>query len=244
MSNHANQVRELFDSKAGDWPDKYAAHGRLTGRKIQFADAVRAQAVPGGKVLDLGCASGELARYLAAAGYEVTGCDIAPQMLRLAAAADVDNAVQWIPLSPGWQALPFVTGSLDVVVAASVLEYVPDPAAVLRECARVLRPGGILVCSVPDVAHPVRWLEWPLIRAARIPPARAAGSAWPALGRYLTYLSVSRQRPRVSWWLAAAGEAGLRPVPPAVAPARAPLRLLSFVRPDPAATFIPGRSHP
>ena len=97
----------------------------------------------------------------------MTGCDIAPEMLRQAATADRAQAVRWIRLDPGWRTLPFASGSLDAVIAASVLEYVPDPQAVLRECARVLRPGGILLCTVPDLAHPVRWLEWPLGLVAR-----------------------------------------------------------------------------
>jgi SAM-dependent methyltransferase len=171
---HAARVRALFDAKAARWPAKYAADGRLAGRLVQLTRAVSELAVPGGELLDLGCASGELARHLAASGYQVTGCDIAPAMLREAAKADVRRAVRWVLLEPCWQALPFAEGSLDAVVSASVLEYVPDPGAVLAECARVLRPGGVLICTVPDVTHPVRWLEWPLRLMASTPLATAA----------------------------------------------------------------------
>ncbi len=237
MSDHAD-VQALFDAKAAGWPGKYAPAGRLAGRLAQFAGAVRDRVAAGGTVLDLGCGSGELARCLAAAGYRVTGCDIAPQMLSRARAADYPHAVSWVRLAAGWRVLPFEPGSMDAVVAASVLEYVPDPAAVLRECARVIRPGGILLCSVPDVAHPVRWLEWPLAVAARTPAGPAAATAWPRLGWYLAYLRTSRQRRRLGWWHAAGRRAGLAPAPcPAQPAARAPLRLLAFTR----SRQVPGR---
>ena len=252
---HADQVRALFDAKAARWPAKYAAGGRLAERLVQFARAVGELAPPGGELLDLGCGSGELARHLAASGYRVTGCDIAPTMLRQAEMADERNTVRWVRLEPGWQALPFAEGSLGAVVSASVLEYVPDPGVVLAECARVLRPGGVLVCTVPDVTHPVRWLEWPLRLVAstslataaqktpggttpRTPRGPRAAARWhkppsyraAALRQYLAYLRASRQRRRAGWWRATARRAGLEPVPVARTP-RAPLRLLVFVLP-------------
>ncbi|MCW2931468.1 MAG: SAM-dependent methyltransferase [Actinomycetia bacterium] len=228
----AEQVRSLFDAKAASWPGKYSPDGPLAGRLRQFAGAVLGQVPPGGVVLDLGCGTGEVARQLAAAGYQVAGADIAPRMLTAAAAADHGRAVGWILLPPEWRTLPFAAGSLDAVVAASVLEYVPDAPAVLRECARVLRPGGILLCTVPDVGHPVRWLEWPLALAARTPLAQVAGIAWPRLRPYLAYLRASRQRRPLSWWRGAARTAGFQLAAPLANTApRAPLRLLAFTRP-------------
>lgn len=232
VGGHTGQVRALFDAKAAGWPGKYAPDGPLVGRLSQFADAAGELVPAGGDVLDLGCASGELALYLAAAGYTVSGCDIAPAMLHLAAAADQRRQVSWIRLDPDWRALPFEPGSIDAVTLSSVLEYVADPLAVLRECARVLRPGGIVLCTVPDPAHPVRWLERPLGWAAGARPAAAAGRAWLRLDRYVTYLRISRNRHSAWWWQVTAGHAGLGPAPRH--PRRrsgAPLRLLAFTKP-------------
>jgi 2-polyprenyl-3-methyl-5-hydroxy-6-metoxy-1,4-benzoquinol methylase len=235
-------VRALFNGKAAGWPAKYAADGRLTGRLAQLAAALGDLAVPGSQVLDLGCGSGELARLLAASGYRVTGCDIAPAMVHRAAAADQERAVRWILLEPCWRALPCAAASFKVVVGASVFEYLLDPAAVLAECARVLRPGGFLVCTVPNVAHPVRWLEWPLCLAVRTPLAAVAAPL--AAGRsqriaqYLAYLGTSCQRRRAGWWYAQAGRAGFAPVP-AERKAREPLRMLIFEVPGGTARHRP-----
>ena len=132
--------------------------------------------------------------------------------------------VRWLELEPGWRTLPFAARSLDAVTASSVLEYVADPAGVLAECARVLRPGGALLCTVPSAAHPVRWAEWPLLQAARTPAGAVAGRAAPRLAQYLIYLRASRQRHRLTWWHAAGHRAGLEPA--ARHPAGGPLRLL------------------
>ena len=112
-----------------------------------------------------------------------------------------------------------------------MLEYVSSPGEVLRECARVLRPGGVILCTVPDPRHPIRWLEWLAGMASRIPAVRAAGQNWPRLGRYLIYLKISQQRRPAGWWSATAGCAGLFTIPqPTSAAERSPLRLLRFQR--------------
>jgi len=222
-------VQQLFDEKAATWSTKYAPAGRLAGRLTRFADAARYHVRTDGRVLDLGCGTGNLARHLAATGMSVTGCDISPQMLQHAARAEPTSAVSWVQLDPAWRRLPFATASFDAVIASSVLEYVSSPAAVIGECARILAPGGVMLCTVPDVTHPVRWLEWPADRAARVPAVRAASRAWPRLARYVTYLQTSRHRHPAAWWCAVAARADLTTLPrPTRAGERSPLRLFNF----------------
>ena len=222
----AGEVLRLFEGKAVTWPAKYAPDGPLAGRLASLSAAVSRYAQAGDRVLDLGCGTGELTRALAAAGLRVAGCDISRQML-LRAPGDRDGCAGWVQLEPDWRRLPFASAAFDVVVAASVLEYVAEPAAVLRECARVLRPGGVVLYTVPDLRHPVRWAEWCVQRLARVTgklPGDGRRSRWDG---YHAYLRASLQRHRVQWWLAASRLAGLRRVPCPAPEALSPLRLLA-----------------
>jgi SAM-dependent methyltransferase len=221
-----SEVRALFERQAAGWPAKYAPGGPLAGRLDRLSTAVTTAVPPGGAVLDLGCGSGELARRLAATGRQVTGCDISPAMLA-AAASDAGGPVRWLVLEPGWRMLPFADGRFEAVVASSVLEYVPDAAAVLAECGRVLARGGALYATVPDLRHPVRWAEAAGRLAARALPGHGTGRA----ASYLADLRLSRQRHRAAWWRAAAARAGLDCADLDPAAPVGPLRLLALTRP-------------
>lgn len=230
----ALEAMRLFAVKAAGWSTKYAPGGPLTGRLVSLSAAVSWFAQAGDRVLDLGCGTGDLARALAAAGLRVAGCDIAEQMLVRAAHGlgghDRNRCAGWIQLEPGWRSLPFASAAFDVVVAASVLEYVAEPAAVLRECARVLRPGGVVLYTVPDLRHPIRWAEWPAQRLARMVRAPSGTGRWSRWRQYHAYLRASRQRHRIRWWLAVSGLVGLCPASCPGDGARSPLRLLTFRR--------------
>jgi ubiquinone/menaquinone biosynthesis C-methylase UbiE len=111
---------------------------------------------PTGRTLELGCGEGRVARDLAERGHHVTALDSAAGLVGHARAAAPEIAY----LVAGAARLPIHDGGFDLVVAYNSLQVVDDMAASVRECARVLRPGGRLCFCV---AHPVtdmgRWIE-------------------------------------------------------------------------------------
>jgi SAM-dependent methyltransferase len=226
-AGHADEVRRLFDAKAAGWPAKYAPGGPLTGRLTNLSAVVSRFAGPGDRVLDLGCGTGELAFALAATGVRMVGCDTSGQMLRHAPRA-ARRPAGWVQLDPHWRSLPFRPEAFDAVVAASVLEYLDEPAVFLAESARVLRPEGVVVCTVPNLGHPVRWLEAIARAATRVVPVPDGGGGRSRWARYRLYLRASRNRHCTRWWLAAAEQAGLCPLPLPAEGGHSPLRTLAF----------------
>jgi ubiquinone/menaquinone biosynthesis C-methylase UbiE len=225
-------VRELFDEKARGWAKKYAPGGALVWRIGEFRDVLLRQRPPPARVLELGCGTGQLARELAARGYEVEAYDVSERMIQEARTTVGTAKVTLTVLPPRWTALPASPASFDAAVASSVFEYLDDPASVLRELSRVLRPGGALAFSVPDVGHPMRRVERfvaPIVRLAAV--ARVAARI-PRVGPWARYLDVSKNRFSEDEWCVLARQAGFLPSP-VEGRRRGPLRMLSFVR-DPA----------
>ncbi|MDQ2741163.1 MAG: class I SAM-dependent methyltransferase [Chloroflexota bacterium] len=100
---------------------------------------------PGSRVLDLGCAFGFGTRLLARR-YETFGHDLSATYIERA-----HRALPGIPFTVGAaDRVPYPDGFFDGVVLLDVLEHVPNERPVLAEIARLLRPGGRLIVSVPN----------------------------------------------------------------------------------------------
>ena len=170
-TSHPSQVVSAFDKWASNWSDHYADGNRMGPRIARFDEALQAHVSPGGNVLDFGCGTGEIARGLTASGWRVTACDASSGMIEQAAKSDMQTGVNWICLdqeaSPG---LPFDDASFDAVISSSVFEYLADPATQAGEIARVLKPGGRFVLTVPDPRHPERYREARKMVLARFTP--------------------------------------------------------------------------
>jgi methionine biosynthesis protein MetW len=104
---------------------------------------------PGGRVLDLGCASGGLLALLRPRAGHLAGLEVSATAAR--AAAQVADHVVHGALED--QQLPFEPASFDLVVLADVLEHLVDPAAALARATAWCRRGAAVLVSVPNVAH-------------------------------------------------------------------------------------------
>lgn len=139
---HSREYHEALwrDLPAGFEP--FAARLRLSF----LLGSVRA----GQRVLDVGCGEGFFAAALAGAGAVVTAVDVAQEPLRRARAAHPDLDLRLIDGEGRWE-LP--DACFDVVWAGEVIEHVADTAGWLSELRRVLRSGGLLLLSTPNVGR-------------------------------------------------------------------------------------------
>lgn len=97
------------------------------------------------KILELGCASGIFLKALAVTGF------------RQIKGVDIDNYLKFpelnevlLTLDLNKNSLPFQDKSMDVVCAFQIFEHLENPFSVEREVARVLRPGGLFILSMPN----------------------------------------------------------------------------------------------
>ncbi|MCM3876919.1 MAG: class I SAM-dependent methyltransferase [Thermoanaerobaculia bacterium] len=114
-------------------------------------------------VLELGSARGDVTFFLAGHAKEVVGVDASDDALQLAERARAARGITNVSFAKGDVAdlSIFRDASFDAVAAIDLVEHVDDPtlAAMLKECRRVLRPGGRLGLYTPDRAHYVERMK-------------------------------------------------------------------------------------
>jgi SAM-dependent methyltransferase len=156
---------------AANWEQRYQKRS-FQARIEVLEECLRGRNPGGTQWLDAGCGTGTLSRFLAEKGCSVLGLDAAPRMIELAREQSARHALggrmqfevagekfNGTGFTGTIEHLPNAAASLDGVLCSSVLEYVPDAERCLAEFARVLKPGGILLISVPNSQSVVRRMQ-------------------------------------------------------------------------------------
>jgi len=142
------------------------------------------------RILDVATGTAGVARQLAArTRADITGVDLTPAMLREGRARiHASGATTRIHLVAGnAEVLPFPDASFDALTFTYLLRYVHDPAATIRELARVLEPGAPMASL--DFAVPTnplwRWSWWCYTRLLLPVGGLLGGADWVRVGRFL-----------------------------------------------------------
>jgi len=141
--------------KIGNAPDTQIGHARERydgGYKYPPADLERMRKVirligSGRKVLDVGSYDGQLSKLIMDAGNDVIAMDASEDALKAAARRSLQTVM--CDVSSRW---PVESAYFDAVFAGEIIEHIIDTDFFLQECARVMRPGGVLVISTPNMA--------------------------------------------------------------------------------------------
>ncbi|MFJ5234421.1 class I SAM-dependent methyltransferase [Kitasatospora sp. NPDC088391] len=146
MDDELPTIAAYWDAAAPAF-DREPDHGLGDGRTAAAWERRLAAWVPDGPsdVLDVGCGTGSLSLLLARRGHRVTGVDLAPRMLELAAAKLAAAGLPARFLLGDAAVPPTGPDGFDVLLCRHLLWTLPDPGAALREWTARLRPGGVLV---------------------------------------------------------------------------------------------------
>ena len=141
-----NKMANLYEHK--DSP--YSSHGQLL--------AMLPASGAGLQLLDVGCWDGAVSNLYLARGFQVTGIE----QTRHATVPPGLNLIE----ANLHQGLPPIDGLFDYIICADVLEHLLQPGEVLRQLKTKLKPGGVLVASLPNSGH---WYFRAIVLAGRFP---------------------------------------------------------------------------
>jgi ubiquinone/menaquinone biosynthesis C-methylase UbiE len=173
MTGQKESVKSYFNNTSGEYSSVYAKDVPDSLRAYIFLSrreyVLNMLDLQGGKVLDIGCGPGVLTENLLKRGCQVWNIDISEAM--------VEKAGQRMQFVEGRDRAHFSVGDIeklefpnkffDAVLCVGVLEYLPDDILALKEIFRVLRPGGSVIFTVPNLASPFVLLEKTVVLIAK-----------------------------------------------------------------------------
>lgn len=146
MAEVKSAIREYWNWRSASFGLDTDKSDAIAGRWASVFREVMAD-IPGKRALDVGTGTGQLALYLAAAGFDVTAVDLSESMISYARRNASSQGCDIDFRTGDAESLGFDDNTFHGVVSRNVLWTLPDPERALREWRRVLRPGGRLVIS-------------------------------------------------------------------------------------------------
>ena len=156
----------FFDREAQTWDERYEAR-TYTERRELVARVVRRELGKCNRplqeinILDFGCGSGVLVREMRKLGATITGVDSSKPMIDAAQSSLLqrDDGVHLEWVGNGSASAAYARSQYDIILCISVLEFVSDFRSAVSHLCALLRPGGVLIISVPNRKSILRWCE-------------------------------------------------------------------------------------
>jgi len=140
---------EKFAALAHRWWDatsEFKPLHEINPLRLGFIDGIAS--LQGKRVLDVGCGGGILSESMSQQGAQVVGIDLGEKALKVAQLHSLESGVQVDYRLVAVERLAAESPeSFDVVTCMEMLEHVPDPAAIVAACSRLVKPGGTVFFS-------------------------------------------------------------------------------------------------
>lgn len=169
-----------FDHTAGTLPDarSQSRHDKNTARRLGSIAAALERAPASIRLLDVGCSSGAFLLTARQLGFQVEGVEPSADAAQTARAAGLTVFTGYL------EQAKFPDAAFDAVTLIEIVEHLRDASALLRECARILKPGGVILVTTPN-AH-----SW----TARAMGARWAGFSLNEMGGHISFFNPRSMR--------------------------------------------------
>lgn len=148
LKNEIEHGKKIAEDAGRIWNWESAAGKRRWERRVRM---LTSHITPGMKVLELGCGTGYYTKELEKTGANITAIDISPDLLNAARSSIISDNVTF-QIDNAYD-MSFEDGVFDTVVGISVLHHL-DMERALKEIYRVLKPGGTIRFSEPNMLNP------------------------------------------------------------------------------------------
>ena len=169
-----------FDHTAGTLPDarSQSRHDHNTARRLDKMAAVLGRAASTVRLLDVGCSSGAFLLTARRLGFQVEGVEPSADAAQTARATGLTVFTGYL------EQARFPDAAFDAITLIEIVEHLRDASALLRECARILKPGGVLLITTPNAQ------SW----TARAMGARWAGFSLNDMGGHISFFNPQSMR--------------------------------------------------